>query len=637
MVEFVGIDLGTTNTVVSYIDDLGEVNVLKIDRENMVPSVVFFEEDKVLIGKKAQNKLKVYPRCGVRTFKRKIGSSETYKIEVLNKKGNKKTKYVVVDTNIFINNLEFYKELQDEEIVVLPRIVYIELEYRKTEANTAVQAKNAFDVIELLLKENKLIIKEAMTEYMPERGFSSNEKRNDVNDDTIFAITRELDNQNEDVILLSNDAELRGKTESYNMKALAIENFLAFRDSGKKIIELNAEEITAIFLKELKEKIDKGLKREIKNAVIAHPAVFSQAQKEATMQAARKAGFIDIKLIKEPVAAASVYGVEAKEGEKIAVYDFGGGTFDFSIIKKDGVDEIESLVEDGNEKLGGEDVTKGLMELITEKIEEQYEEFELTLDKSVENEKVLYEKADALKKLLAKSAKEDIEIEGFWITNERRENIRVEITKDDFEEEVLNKITDDVKEVMNRAFDQVDFNSEEIDKVVLAGGTSMIESFQSDVEGYFGKKILASKDVATIVSNGAAIYGLDKFNITSYLNYSIGLKVKENEFNSLLEYKTQIPCTETKVYVQSNDYQEQVSIIIFEKERYSKGVFISDEGITEIGVVQIDNLGRYKKGEIDIIVTFAVDGDNILNIDVQIKDIESDEVVESKKLLINRY
>ena len=358
------------------------------------------------------------------------------------------------------------------------------------------------------------------------------------------------------------------------------------------------------------------------------------------MEAAKKAGFIDVRLIKEPVAAASIYGVETNKIEKIAVYDFGGGTFDFSIIQTDGKGNIESLVEDGEEKLGGEDITQRLVELLEEKIEEEFEGYDgeaLFIDKQIENEKNLYHKAEALKKLMSKSKKEDVEIEGFWVTNEQKENIRIEITREEFEEEVLNDITAEVKKVMDRAFDKVDFNSEEVDKVVLAGGTSMIESLQGDVEGYFGKKILASKDVATIVSNGAAIYGLNKFNITSYLNYSIGLKVKENTFNSLLEYKSRIPCEKTKIYVQSNNYQEEVSIVIFEKDRNSKGVFVEDKGISEIGVVKIENLEKYKKGEIDIIVTFAVDLDNILNVDVIIKNLENEEVIEQRKLQIDRY
>ena len=640
MVEFVGIDLGTTNTVVSYIDQTGEVNVLKIDKDSMVPSIVFFEDDKVLIGKKALNKLKVYPKCGVKTFKRKIGSSEIFKIETFNKNKLKTNKYIVVDTNIFINEIDFYKKLSKEEIVVLPKIVYTELEYRKTISKTQMQAKKAFEVIELLLSENKLEIKDSLNEYFPDNTFACNEKRNDVNDDAIFAITRELDNQGKNVVLLSNDRELRGKVESYNMKALTSIEFLAFKDSEQQIQEFNAEQITTIFLTELKKKIDKGLKSDIKNVVIAHPAVFSQSQKEATMEAAKKAGFTSIKLIKEPVAAASVYGVDAKVGETIGVYDFGGGTFDFSIIRKDENGDIECLVEDGDEKLGGEDVTKGLIDLLIEKIEDEFNEFEnenLSLDKKMENEKVLYEKSEALKRLLAKSPKEDIEVEGFWITDTKRENIRIEVSKEEFEEEVLNDITDKVKLVINRAFKEVSFNSEEIDKVVLAGGTSMIESLQNDMVGFFGKKIIASKDVATIVSNGAAIYGLGKFSITSYLNYSIGLRVRDNEFSSVLDYKTKLPCAKTKIYVQTDDYQEGISIIIFEKERYSKGVFIADEGITKIGSVTIRNLSKYKKGEIDIIVTFAVDLDNILNVDVIIKDLKSDEIIEQKKLQINRY
>ena len=343
-----GIDLGTTNSVVSFIEN-GRLETLRMNNQEIIPSVLFFETpEKILFGVKALNKALYYPQSAIRSFKRRLGgNTEKYKVEYYQKgpgKDKVESTIYIIDTNVFIDDPEILARFsQDDKIIVSTKVID-ELSYRKNQVETEFQADVAIKNIEE--SRDKLVFENSDSSFLPE------DLDTRLNDNLILSIALKL--RDKDPILLTSDKDLQLKCITQDVKTVTLKNFilknLIHTETQKDFVEISGETASALFLEFIKNEAIKSI-GPVSNAVITVPANFNNVEVEATKRAGEKAGFSEITILKEPTAAAIAYGLDIEERKKIVVYDFGGGTFDVSIIESMGT-SFEVLKTGGDSQLG---------------------------------------------------------------------------------------------------------------------------------------------------------------------------------------------------------------------------------------------------------------------------------------------
>ena len=335
------------------------------------------------------------------------------------------------------------------------------------------------------------------------------------------------------------------------------------------------EQISALILKELKKRAEEYLGREVKEAVITVPAYFNNNQRQSTIDAAKIAGFNEIRTINEPTAAAIAYGIENEidknnEEKKICVFDFGGGTFDVTILKIVGK-EFTVINTGGDTHLGGQDIDNLLVKYC---IKEFKNETGIDISNNKRAKIRLRDACIIAKHGLIEQAETNIDVDSL----ENEIDFRMNLNKTLFD--------DICKDIFKRCIDNLDktiseskIRKEEINELVLVGGSSRIKKIQEMIEKYFNGKIKISKaincDEAVVI--GASIFAArinesqthDRINdliIADIVPISLGLKIEGDKMDVIIQKGTPIPCSFQRQYESTENFQKKVQICIYEGE-----------------------------------------------------------------------
>ncbi len=384
--------------------------------------------------------------------------------------------------------------------------------------------------------------------------------------------------------------------------------------------EYKPEEISAFILKKLKEVAEYFLGEEVLEAVITVPANFNDIQRKATKNAGEIAGFKVERIINEPTAAAMAYGVDnIDKNGNILVYDFGGGTFDVTILEMfNGVLDVK--VSRGNNYLGGKDIDNKIIDYVVSEFEKSSG---IKLDSSDSRTLArLKEGVEEAKKSLSSSKMAEIVLPYIGIDRDGNPiNLEMVLTRDEFEENVKD-IIESTELIVNEALEDANLIDDEIDIVLLVGGSSRIPYVRNMLEKRFKGKIARGVNPDEAVALGASVQAAIKNDIpvgkkgsiivTDTCNYTLGVALKGGIFDPIIERDSKLPANTTKRYCTVVDNQTEVLVSVYEGEsRYINDNTLIDEFILS-GIPKAETA----KEKIDI--TFTYDLNGILNVSAEI-------------------
>ena len=380
----------------------------------------------------------------------------------------------------------------------------------------------------------------------------------------------------------------------------------------KKIEQYYPEQISAIILSKLKTNAENFCGHKITDAIITVPAYFNDLQRQCTKNAGTIAGLNVLRIINEPTSAAIAYGLNNKDNEKkkyILVYDFGGGTLDVTILLLDkNIFEVKATC--GNSHLGGEDFDNELMKFCINQFKE-----ETGIDISDNKKAINRLKNECEKTKIILSATIETSIEITYIIDNI--DLNLTINRYDFESR-CKKYFDECLVIIKKALKEANLNKEEIDDVVLVGGSSNIPKIQEMIKDYFNKKPLKNINPDEAIASGAAILAatinniddikLKNLKIIDITPLSLGIGLSNGEMDVIIPKNTKIPCEKTINYRTIKDNQKKIVLKVYQGEReYSKNN-------AYLGKCVLNNIPPKPKGDIVINVTFSIDINGVLNI-----------------------
>ena len=376
---------------------------------------------------------------------------------------------------------------------------------------------------------------------------------------------------------------------------------------GKKY---TPEQISAFILQKIKKDAEDFLGEKITDAVITVPAYFNDDQRQATKDAGKIAGFNVKRIINEPTAAALAYGLD-KEGEhKIVVYDFGGGTLDGTIMEV-GEGVFEVLSTSGDTQLGGSDMDQALVDYIAEEFKKKHK-FDLRKDPAT-LQRVL-EAAEKAKMELSSTLQTDINLPYITVINGEPKHLEMKLTRAKFEE-IITPIVDRSDHPCKQALQDAKLKPEDVDHVVLVGGTTRIPLVMKKVEQIFKKKPKREVDPMECVAIGAAIQAgvlsgdIDKdIVLLDVTPLSLSVETLGGVATSLIDRNTTVPTRKSKIFSTAADNQPSVEINVLQGER----PMAADN--KSLGRFHLDGILPAPRGIPQIEVTFDIDVDGILNV-----------------------
>lgn len=379
--------------------------------------------------------------------------------------------------------------------------------------------------------------------------------------------------------------------------------------------EYSPEDISAMILQKLKSDVESYLGETVTEAVITVPAYFTDAQRQATKDAGRIAGLDVKRIINEPTAAALAYGMDKEhEQSKIMVFDLGGGTFDVSILEVgDGVFEV--LATRGNNRLGGDDFDKRLMDYIAEEFKKE-NGVDLTKDSTAMQR--LKDAAEKAKKELSTTMSSNVNLPFITAVDGNPVHLNLDITRSKFESLTHDLVEATIKPV-REALNDAGLKASDIDKVLLVGGSTRIPAVQEEVKKLIGKD--AQKDINPdeCVAMGAAIQGgvlageVKDLLLLDVTPLSLGLETLGGVTTRLIERNTTIPTKKSQVFTTAADGQTSVDIHVLQGERE----MAADN--TTLGRFQLDGIAPAPRGIPQIEVTFDIDANGIVNVSAKDK------------------
>ncbi|MEK9727021.1 MAG: molecular chaperone DnaK [Candidatus Margulisiibacteriota bacterium] len=368
-------------------------------------------------------------------------------------------------------------------------------------------------------------------------------------------------------------------------------------------------EISARVLQKIKADAEAYLGEKVSKAVITVPAYFNDSQRKATKDAGEVAGLEVLRIINEPTAAALAYGLDKKNDQKIAVYDFGGGTFDVSILEiGDGVFEV--LATNGDTHLGGDDLDQVIIEwLIAEFKKDQG--VDLSQDQMAGQR--LKEAAEKAKIELSSTQSTDINLPFITADNTGPKHLNINLTRSKFEQMIENYIKRSI-DPCKKALSDAGLAANEIDEVILVGGTTRIPAIQDAVKSFFGKDPSKGVNPDEVVALGAAIQGgvlsgdVQDVVLLDVTPLSLGIETLGGVCTKLIERNTTIPSSKSQVFSTAADNQTSVEIHVLQGERE----MASDN--RTLGRFILEGIAAAPRGVPQVEVSFDIDANGILNV-----------------------
>ena len=389
---------------------------------------------------------------------------------------------------------------------------------------------------------------------------------------------------------------------------------------GKKY---SPSQISAFVLQKMKETAEKYLGQAVTKAVITVPAYFNDAQRQATKDAGKIAGLEVLRIINEPTAAALAYGFDKKNGQKIAVYDLGGGTFDVSILEiGDGVFEVKST--NGDTFLGGEDFDDAIVNYLID-------EFKKDNGIDLRNDKLalqrLKEAAEKAKIELSSAAETEINLPFITADKTGPKHVNLKFTRAKLEA-LVSSLVERTLEPCKVALKDSGFTAAEINEVVLVGGMTRMPKIVETVKNFFGKEPNKSVNPDEVVAMGAAIQGgvlqgdVKDVLLLDVTPLSLGIETLGGVSTKLIEKNTTIPTKKSQVFSTAEDNQPAVSIRVMQGERE----MAADNKI--LGNFELVGIPPAPRGTPQIEVTFDIDANGIVSVSAKDKGTGKEQKIQ---------